>query len=431
MEHTADTVQTHKLDLLRNKRFRLLYGGYLASALTDGLIPIAFTIEVLRVSDSTWALSSVLIALWAGNVAVVPLSGRLAAMHNPLQVMACADGLRILAQGGLIAVVVLSGDSVWAMTTSAFLFGAGSGIYRPAQQTALPALIAPTMLGKANASFSAATDVSLIAGPALGLAAINVFGFVGVLTVDCVTFAINIFALQRLATLCRAEGCMLGGADAIVGHWGANPCGDVRTRPGTLRTAWSVATNDRFLGSSLLFWMAASVLIGMIAVYAPIRVIAQFGDARAWAAISTVMAVSSLVGSVTAALGSKATYRAGIVVVAVLLILQISLLLRGFDGEGAVFYIACAAFGAGALMTTWSGIRWTTAVQQRLSRGDLGRFSAVETTLTGIGVPVGMALGPVLTFGLAGWLVVAVAVATLFGAHAVFRHSGREHYATT
>lgn len=412
-------------ELLHSRRFRLLYGGYLASTATDGLIPIVFAVEALHSSGSPWTLSTVLIALWLGRFLVVPLSGRLAATRNPAGVMIAADLIRITAQAGLILYVSLTANSAAAMAISAFVYGFGAGIYMPAQRTVLPALVAPTALGKANAAFSAATDVSLIAGPALGVAAMHLVGFRGVLAADCLTFAVNIVALLRLTAVCRADGVDLttvpDDSTAV----------DAAAPAGTLRTAWQLSRTDRFLGVSLLFWALASVLIGMIAVYGPSRIIGTSGGAGAWAAISTVMALSSLAGSLSAAFGGRLSYRAGIVAVTALLLLQILVFAAGFSA-GGMLLVTFAVCGGGALMVTWSGIQWITAVQQRLEHAELGRFFAVESALTAVGAPVGMALGPLLATGGGGWLIAGLGLALFTAAVTVARTPARRiDYATT
>ncbi|HET6733980.1 MFS transporter [Mycobacterium sp.] len=415
-------------ELLHNKEFRLLYGGYLASAVTDGFIPIVFTIEVLRISSSPWALSMVLIALMLGRFLVVPLSGRLAATRHPLAVMIGADTIRITAQAGLVVVIILSSNSAAAMVVSAFLYGVGVGVYMPAQKTALPALVSPTGLEKANATFSMATDVSLIAGPALGVAVTHLLGFSGALALDCLTFAINIAALLRLIAVCRAQRINLQADTAAR----ATEDGTAMSAGGTIRIAWRLARTDSFLGSSLAFWTCTSVLIGMVAVYAPSRIIDSTGGAGTWAAIATVMAVSSLAGSVSAAVGTRLPYRFGVLAVATLLISQIVAVALEMHSGSVAAYFTYAVFGAGALMTTWSGIQWTSAVQRRLHRADLGRFFAVESALTAIGIPVGMALAPVLELASGLWLLAILGVALLAAAVIVARTPTRSlEYATT
>lgn len=416
-------ITEHTRELLHNKEFRLLYGGYLTSAATDGLIPIVFTIEVLRVSGFPWALSSVLIALLLGRFLVVPLSGRLAATRPPLRVMIGADLIRIAAQAGLVLYIVVAANSTTAMVISAFVYGVGIGIYTPAQQTALPALVSSAGLEKANAAFSAATDVSLIAGPALGVATNQLVGFSGALVFDCITFAINIAALLRLARVCRTQRIDL--------TLTSDDVDEVPASEGTLRTSWRLARTDPFLESSLVFWTLASILIGMVAVYAPSRIIGTTGSASAWAVIATVMAVSSLVGSVSAAIGGRLPYRYGVLAVSILLVSQIAAVALGhFDG--IAFDLVFALFGAGALMTTWTGIQWTSAVQRRLRRADLGRFFAVESALTAIAIPIGMSLAPVLDLGSGQWLLAGLTLALLATAVTLVRTPARSlEYATT
>lgn len=405
--------------------FRLLYAGCLASAITDGLIPIAFAVEVLRLSDSPWALSYVLIGLWVGQVAITPLSGRMAARHNPLQVMIYADAIRIAAQAGLVTALLLANNSIPAMTISAVIYGLGSGFYRPAQQTALPILIESSLLVKANASFSAAADLGLIFGPALGLIAVQSIGFMGVLIADCVSFGLNIAALLWLLAI-RHSG-QDQHSPTTEGNENLSPeANEVATdTAGTVRTAWIVATRDRFLGASLLFWTIASALIGMIAVDAPTRIIDELGRPTSWAIISTVMAVSSLVGSLAAGFGSRLRYPIGVAATATLLMLQLTLILQGFHGGIGQELFTYFVFGAGALMTTWTGIQWTTAVQQRLERVELARFSAVKATLTGVGVPLGMAAGPLLMVGTDVVVLISLALVTATATALVVHQSKR------
>ncbi|WP_163696748.1 MFS transporter [Mycolicibacterium sarraceniae] len=423
-EPDVDIGRPQHVALRHNGAFRLLYGGYMGSTLTDGLIPIAFTVEVLRASSSPWALSAVLICLWIGNVAVTPISGRLASTRNPLQVMMFADLVRVVAQGALLAVIATAGNSVPAMALSAALYGAGAGFYRPAQHTALPDLVGLPHLTRANAAFSVATDLSLIGGPLLGIAALNSIGFNGILALDCMTFTLNIAILWRLRTQFPSTYC--DSSETTGAYRDLSPAGE-----STLRAATRIVGRDHFLRASLLFWCITSVLIGMIAVYTPTRIIHETGNAGAWALISTVMALCSLAGSVTAAATGKAAYGIGVFVLACLLGGQ-GALIFGLQPSPLRIVLICGVFGAGALVTTWAGIHWTTAMQQRLPRAELGRFSAVESTLTGIGAPAGMALAPLLATDLGPALLAVLVVMALTSATAVVRQSlRRNNHATS
>lgn len=414
-ELEADIGRPQHVELRRNGAFRLFYSGYVGSALTDGLIPIAFTVEVLRASNSPWALSSVLISLWVGNVAVTPLSGRLASTINPLQIMIFADVVRIIAQAGLLAVMALAGNSIPAMAVSAALYGVGAGFYRPAQHTALPALVGLTHLARANAAFSVATDLSLIGGPLLGIVALDSIGFSGVLALDCITFSINIALLWRLNIQFPSTYRYLEQKS------GSHNQIDTVSES-TVHAARRIVGRDHFLRASLLFWCATSVLIGMIAVYAPTRIIRETGSAGAWALISTVMAFCSLAGSLTVAATAKAAYGIGIVVLACLLGGQVALIF-GLEPHPQRIILVCGVFGAGALVTTWAGIHWTTEMQRRLPHAELGRFSAVESTLTGIGSPTGMALAPLLATDAGPGLLAVLVIITITAATAVARQS--------
>lgn len=101
----------------------LLFLAALISGIGDGLIPIAFALQAHRVDSSGRGLTMVLIALWSGRFISSVVVRKLLPPIRPVGWMLSSDFVRLLAQWGLVAWVLVQGDSIASFAVSSFVYG--------------------------------------------------------------------------------------------------------------------------------------------------------------------------------------------------------------------------------------------------------------------------------------------------------------------
>lgn len=119
----------------------LLQVGQLLSNAGTQSTSIAYPLLVLAVTDSAAKTGVVLFARTLPT-ALLALPAGLAADHwNRKRLMIAADGVRVLAVGGLAATLLLDGIVFWAIPLVAFIEGAGAAFFSAAHAGALRAVV--------------------------------------------------------------------------------------------------------------------------------------------------------------------------------------------------------------------------------------------------------------------------------------------------
>ena len=107
-------------------------------------------------------------------------------------VMIWADTFAVV--GPAIAFVLALSDrlEVWHLAVAGFLGGVGSSFQWPAAQAAIPALVEPAALGRANGLNQLGPAAGIVLGPVLATPLVAWWGIEAVLLVDLITFAIAV-----------------------------------------------------------------------------------------------------------------------------------------------------------------------------------------------------------------------------------------------
>ncbi|MBO0854167.1 MAG: MFS transporter [Nocardia sp.] len=384
-----------------------MYLGAVCSALTDGLIPVAFSLEIVRALNSPGALTAVLLSLWVARFTCVPIAGRLAARRDTFLVMIGSDIARSAAQIGLaVAITVTSQHGLLVMCASAALYGAASACYGPAMWSIIPRIVDDAGLEKANAVLAVNLDVSVLVGPALAAIAMATIGFTAILILDGLTFLANVVALayaRRLVYSPRREV-------AESAEWGDS--GIV----GGESSAWSSIRRHRWLGWSTALWFLVSFTIGVVSVAGPVLTIRHSGN-QSWAVLATAMAAASLIGSVSILAGLR---RLSWSPMSILLGVAFSGEAAGLAGYTVLpsavgMWILCTACIVAGIANSIGGIVWQASLQRSLESADLARFVAVEGFVNSVGVPIGMGAGGFVLSTSSLWTFVAGVCGLLIG----------------
>jgi hypothetical protein len=182
----------------------LLQIGQLLSSAGTQSTSIAYPLLVFAVTDSAAKTGFVLFARTLPT-ALLALPAGLAADHwNRKRLMIAADGVRVLAVGGLAAAILLDGIGFWAIPLVAFIEGAGAAFFSAAHAGALRAVVPASQLPAAAGTQTGRQAAVALGGPPLGGA---LFGLARALpfVVDAVSYAFSTVSLLLMRTPFQEE----------------------------------------------------------------------------------------------------------------------------------------------------------------------------------------------------------------------------------
>jgi hypothetical protein len=183
--------------LRRNRDFLLLQAGQLLSELGTQSAMIAYPMLVLAETGSAAKAGVVGFARALAWTLLALPAGLVADRWNRRRVMIAADGLRVLAVGGLATMIVADRLTFWVIPLIAFVEGGGTALFSAAQAGALRAVVPTHQLpGAAGAQTGRLAAVGL-AGQPLGGA---LFGLARALPflVDAVSYAFSTVSLLAM-----------------------------------------------------------------------------------------------------------------------------------------------------------------------------------------------------------------------------------------
>jgi MFS family permease len=183
--------------LRRNRDFLLLQTGQLLSEVGTQSATIAYPMLVLAATGSA-ARAGVVAFARALSMTLFALPAGVVADHwNRRRLMIAADGVRVLAVGGLAAAILADQLAFWAIPVVAFVEGAGAALFAAAQAGALRAVVPARQLpGAAGAQTGRLAAVGL-AGPTIGGALFGVARALPFL-VDAVSYAFSTVSLLAM-----------------------------------------------------------------------------------------------------------------------------------------------------------------------------------------------------------------------------------------
>ncbi len=182
----------------------LLQIGQLLSNAGTQSTSIAYPLLVFAVTDSAAKTGVVLFARTLPT-ALLALPAGLAADHwNRKRLMIAADGVRLLAVGGLAATILLDGIVFWAIALVAFIEGTGAAFFSAAHAGALRAVVPVRQLPAAAGAQTGRQAAVALGGPPLGGA---LFGLARALpfVLDAVSYAFSTVSLLLMRTPFQEE----------------------------------------------------------------------------------------------------------------------------------------------------------------------------------------------------------------------------------
>ena len=374
---------------LRERQFRLLWLGQVASGAGDALIPVALAFAVLSVNRSATALGGVLAAFTLTRV-VFTLAGGVVADRLPRRtVMLTCDAVRAVVEAFTAAMLFTHHMTLPLFFITGAIFGAASAFFGPASDGLVPQTVSPANLQPANALLGISRNALNIFGPAVSGALIALAGTGWVFAIDSASFVASaLFLVQlRVRTHVRPE------ASRFV----------VQLRDGFREVssrAWVRAPIIGFAISNFCF--AAFIVLG------PKIFLDHFNGAGDWGIVSACGAVGGILGGLASVrFRPRHPLSAGFFAC-----MLIAVPIASLAGPLPVVLIAAAwtlGLGSVALCNTW----WETTLQRDIPETIYARVRSYDILVSFVFMPLGFVVFPLLARGLGyEWTLLAAAAVT-------------------
>jgi MFS family permease len=185
-------------EVLKQRDYRLLFGGYVASLLGDGMVGVALAFSVLDNGGSPSELGLVLAARLLALVACLLAGGVVADRVERRRVMVAADLTRLVSQGVLAALLIQGRPSIATIAVLTAITGAATGFFNPASTGVVPLIVEPQHLHQANGLRGTTQSAGEILGPLIAGLLVVAATPGWALAIDAATFAVSAAFLVRL-----------------------------------------------------------------------------------------------------------------------------------------------------------------------------------------------------------------------------------------
>ncbi|MFI5554247.1 MFS transporter [Streptomyces sp. NPDC051738] len=363
---------------------------------------LALAYSVIEEGGGAGALGVVLAVNTVPTVVFLLVGGVLADRVSRSRLLFLGNLLAAVAQGAL-AVIVATGHATTAtIAACGFVSGTAVAFTVPATQGAVAQIVPAEQLQRANALLRLPTNAVKVLGPAVGGVVVAVSGPAWALAWDALTFAVAAFLLLglRLDAPVTATSALSDLREGWAGFW-------ARTWLWTYTVAGTVL---------VAAWLAGFQLLG------PVVAAEQYAGARDWGLVQGAFAAGLLAGTVVCLRWRP--YRLLVVAVVAGAPLAAPLLVMGWGLPLPWLLLAMLLAGIGLDVAI---VAWTTAFQQHVPQGELGRMSAFNSVGERLAIPLGYLL-TALAVGVWGNRTVLVACAGLVVASAVLNLCVRDVY---
>jgi predicted MFS family arabinose efflux permease len=378
---------------LGERNYRLLFVGQASSFVGDGMVPVAISFAVLRLTGSVGDVGLALTAHYAPLACFLIVGGVFADRLPRRLVMIAADLTRFASQG-LLAGLLLSGTaSLWELLALQAVHGTATAFFNPAVTGLVAETVNPRHLQQANALRWGANSFGDVVGPAVAGILVATIQAGAAVAVDAATFVISAASLWALSLPPIQAGKNEGFLQELMAGWH-----EFRSR------RWLIAANVvAALTNSLVF--APFMVVG------PAVAKAHLGGSGAWGLILALFGVGSIGGGLVAL--RVRPRRPLLVSLPLVALMAIPLALLALHAPAIV--IALGAVLAGGQVTLVN-VLWETTLQRLVAPELLSRVVAYDWLFALSFTPVGFALAGVLAGSVLGltstlWLGAAIALA--------------------
>jgi Transmembrane secretion effector len=185
--------------LRRNRDFLVLQAGQLLSDAGTQSTALAYPLLVLAVTGSAAKAGVVAFARTLPWALLALPAGLVADRWDRRRLMLAADGVRVVAVGGLAVAILVHRPAFWAIPLVAFVEGAAAVLFSAAYAGALRAVVPARQLPTASGAHTGRQAAVRLAGPYLGGALFGLGRPVPFL-VDAVSYAFSMVSLLAMRT---------------------------------------------------------------------------------------------------------------------------------------------------------------------------------------------------------------------------------------
>ena len=183
---------------LKSRPYAMIWLGQAISSLGDGIFYIALAWQVLLMTHSGTAMGIVLIAGMVPRLVFVLLGGVAADRLPRRLIILWSDGGR----GLVVLLVSILGFAgllqFWHLVIQSLIFGLVDGFFNPAILAITPDLVEKDDLPSANALVSLSVNLAQLLGPLLGAALIALISPIGAFAVNALSFFISVAFLLSI-----------------------------------------------------------------------------------------------------------------------------------------------------------------------------------------------------------------------------------------
>ena len=175
------------------RRFLTVWAGQTASAIGTVLSGVGVAVYVfLETGSAAWlgVLAALSSAPYLLTAPLMSITDRFARRST----MIAADVFAVIGPTGALVLAFAGRLEIWHLAVAGFLGGVGNAFQWPASQAAVPALVAPEALGRANGLGQLGQAAGIVLGPVLATPLVAWWGIEAVLLVDLATFLIAVIA---------------------------------------------------------------------------------------------------------------------------------------------------------------------------------------------------------------------------------------------
>jgi MFS family permease len=365
------------VETLRERQFRLLWLGQMASGIGDALVfPVALAFAVLSVDRSATALGGVLAATTLSRVTFTLVGGVVADRLSRRAVMLACDISRAVVQAFTAAMLFSHHMTLPLFFVVGAVSGAASAFFGPAADGLVPQTVSPANLQPANALLGISRNALNIFGPAVSGALVALAGTGWVFAIDSASFVASAFFLVQLK---------------VRTHMRAEPSRFFLQ----LRDGFREVTSRAWVRAPILGFAISNFCFAAFIVLGPKIFLEHFHGARDWGLVSTCGAIGGIVGGV-ASVRFRPRHPLSAGFFACMLIAVPIAALAGPLPVAAIAASWTLGLGAVALCNTW----WETTLQRDIPESVYARVRSYDILVSFVFMPLGFVVFPLLARGL-------------------------------
>jgi MFS family permease len=168
MTSVAGLAENSRWAAFQNRAFLLYWLSRLASGFAVQIQTVAVGWQVYDLTRNPLDLGFVGLSQFLPALALVLITGAVADRYRRRMIMAVCLVVEALCAIALLVFTMSGSGSVWLIFIILAAFGTARAFYNPAQQSLLPNLVPPEILGNAIALSSGGWQIATICGPVIG-----------------------------------------------------------------------------------------------------------------------------------------------------------------------------------------------------------------------------------------------------------------------